>query len=204
MWTTGFSDFRRLQFDNRHFGRLGRRKQLMGGHELKRSVSGGHIPPDYQYFWNRPFGRGTCAFLSALALAGLGLPIIQKPAVSQNEAVMGAKGKNGNATWGFRVRGYGSDGFNNATWGNRTKGSRDESFMSDGHSKPHGKLDQFLAKRLEKKHDELVDVIVSLDGPTTNARESVISSLGGKLKSRLHGINALALNIPAKFLTNSQ
>src|SRR5687768_15033900 len=74
--------------------------------ELNRSIIGGPLPPNYQYFWNRPFGRGTCAFLSAVALAGVGLPVLEESAISQQD--YSAAKTTENATWGLRKGGRGS------------------------------------------------------------------------------------------------
>ena len=165
---------------------------------MNRSIEGRPLPPDYQYFWNRPFGRGTCAFLSAIALAGLGMPVIERPASSQHEYQRRVKPNEDNATWGMMKPDpvKGKFDYNNAIWGNRTK----QAFASAVPDDVRGKVDRFLAKRYADNEDRLVDVIVKLDGPTNGVREASLSGIGAKLSKRLRGIDSLAMTISPKML----
>src|SRR5688500_6522126 len=128
------------------------------------------------------------------------MPVIERPASSQHET----KGKKSdepvdNATWGMRKGGGRERTFelNNAIWGNRGGKMSTLSAVPDD---VRAKVDKFLAKRYADKEDDLVDVIVALDGPTSGAREATLSGIGAKLSKRLRGINALAMTISPRML----
>src|SRR5438067_10384115 len=99
--------------------------------EVYRKVTGGSVPPDYVFFWNRPFGRNSCILMAAISLAGLILPAVSGPAQSdpQEKAAAGARDSFQNATWGFRKAS--SDSFSNAIWGNRGKGKQGNKFIDE-------------------------------------------------------------------------
>src|SRR5688500_9789043 len=128
------------------------------------------------------------------------MPVIEGPASSQHEIQARKEAQPiENATWGMRKgEGHGRTfDYNNAIWGNRTG---KKSFMSVVPDEVRGKVDRFLAKRYADKQEDLVDVIVAMDGPTNGAREATLSGIGAKLSKRLRGINALAMTITPKML----
>src|SRR2546425_1124820 len=172
--------------------------------DVYRKVTGGSVPPDYVFFWNRPFGRNSCILMAAVALAGLILPVASVPAQSDPQEGSESKLSVKNATWGFR----GKQGLSpsNAIWGNRGKGKEGNKFIDDDEefkslaSVSRKKLDTFLAKKMAADFDGMVDVIVKMDGPSNATREAGLAAFGGKIGNRLKSINGLSLKIPARML----
>ena len=162
---------------------------------MNSSLNGRELPPDYEYFWNRPFGRGTCALLTAVALAGVGLPVLDAPAISQ-EWRRTKQAPVENATWGES-----DTSFKNAIWGNRgkTKESTTE-FATSGSDEVRGKLDKFLQRKYSDGFEGWVDVIIKVDGKMNSSQDSDLAEIGGKSSKKLVGINALAVKVPAKRL----